>query len=304
MKQEKTSIEELKLDRIKEIIRQSDYLVAKPHFDGGIGFIAKASAALFSQVMVNQPLLIEGARFLLLRKGWAELTVNLEDIRVEAPAALFVSDGSIVQGRQADADADMSGIVVDEEEMSMMFGGNVPPLFATGQNHFVATVSTDIFDAVNLLLACYYKLCLLDEFGKNTKRAMATVIARIFFDIHDKEMARRQGQTTRRAETFSRFLRLVNEHCHEHRDISFYADRLCLTPRYLGTLIQQESGVMAKQWIDRAVATKAKVLLRHTTDQVSAISDALNFANVSFFCKYFKRLTGTTPQDYRNAVTA
>ena len=81
--------------------------------------------------------------------------------------------------------------------------------------------------------------------------------------------------------------------------LAFYAEKLCITSRYLGTVILNESGVGAKEWIDRAVISTAKVLLRHSDKQTTQIADELNFPNASFFCKYFKRLTRLTPQQYR-----
>lgn len=64
-------------------------------------------------------------------------------------------------------------------------------------------------------------------------------------------------------------------------------------------MVRQTSGITAKEWIDKAVITSAKVLLRHGDLPIVEISDRLHFATPSFFCKYFKRLTGCTPQEYR-----
>lgn len=84
----------------------------------------------------------------------------------------------------------------------------------------------------------------------------------------------------------------------EHQ-IAFYADRLCLTERYLGTLVHQVSGVTAQEWIDRAIIMEIKVKLRHTNLSLKQISDDLNFPNPSIFSKYFKRLTSMTPLEYK-----
>ena len=98
---------------------------------------------------------------------------------------------------------------------------------------------------------------------------------------------------------FNRFLQLVNDYCHNERHLSFYAGRICVTERYLSTVIRQTSGITAKEWIDRAVITAAKVMLKHSDMQIAEITERLNFSTPSFFCKYFKRLTGETPQEYR-----
>ena len=60
------------------------------------------------------------------------------------------------------------------------------------------------------------------------------------------------------------------------------------------------SGKAAKQWIDDALVARIKVALRHTDKQMAQISDEMNFPNNSFFNKYFKRLTGLTPGQYRS----
>ena len=66
-------------------------------------------------------------------------------------------------------------------------------------------------------------------------------------------------------------------------------------------MIRQASGITAKDWIDRAVITAAKVMLRYSNLQIAEIAERLHFPNPSFFCKYFKRLEGCTPQEYKYA---
>lgn len=78
-------------------------------------------------------------------------------------------------------------------------------------------------------------------------------------------------------------------------------DRLFVTDRYLSSLVSQVSQVSAKEWIDRALIAKAKVALRHSDITSTQLSDELNFPNTAFFCKYFKRIVGCTPTEYRQA---
>ena len=67
----------------------------------------------------------------------------------------------------------------------------------------------------------------------------------------------------------------------------------------MSTLVKQVSGKAAKQWIDDAIVTRIKVELRHSSKSAAQIADEMNFPNPSFFCKYFKRMTGMTTQNYR-----
>jgi AraC-like DNA-binding protein len=83
----------------------------------------------------------------------------------------------------------------------------------------------------------------------------------------------------------------------EERSIGFYADKLCLTPKYL--TIKEMSGKLAGEWIDDYVMLEAKVLLKSTNMTVQQISERLNFTTQSHFGTYFKRLAGVSPKEYR-----
>lgn len=117
--------------------------------------------------------------------------------------------------------------------------------------------------------------------------------------IHAKNEESTPLQLSRQEEVFRRFIGLVNEHSKRERNISFYADKLCLTPHYLSTVIREVSGQTVMQWINQAVILEAKVLLKHSDLLVFQISDELGFPNPSFFSKFFKRITGMTPAEYQ-----
>ena len=102
---------------------------------------------------------------------------------------------------------------------------------------------------------------------------------------------------------FERFIYLVNNHCKQEHKMAFYADKMCLTDRYLGTVVKAISGQTGKEWIDRALITSAKVLLKHSDKSIAQIAEELDFPTVSFFCKYFKRLTQITPNQFRQACS-
>ena len=95
------------------------------------------------------------------------------------------------------------------------------------------------------------------------------------------------------------FLKQVQAFHKQERKVEFYADRLCLSPKYLSQTIKSYSGKTAGEWIDEYVVLEAKVLLRSTNMTIQQIGDELNFPSQSFFGKYFKRLTGMSPKAYR-----
>ena len=96
-----------------------------------------------------------------------------------------------------------------------------------------------------------------------------------------------------------RFLQEVKEHFRAERQLGFYAERLCITPRYLSRVVRETTGASAAEWIERYVVLEARALLKSTTMTVQQVSDALNFPSQTFFGKYFKRRLGISPKEYR-----
>jgi len=99
---------------------------------------------------------------------------------------------------------------------------------------------------------------------------------------------------------FEKFLHLVETHYKQQRGLDFYAGKLCVTSKHLSKVIKTTSGKSANDWIDEHVALEAKALLKSTNKTVEQISEELNFPSQSFFGKYFKRVTGLSPREYKN----
>lgn len=109
-----------------------------------------------------------------------------------------------------------------------------------------------------------------------------------------------QNNSHNRAEEyFKQFTHLLGEHFREERSVGFYARQLCITPKYLTTLIKRISGQSVSEWIDNYVILEAKTLLKYSTMSIQEIAYYLNFPNQSFFGSYFKRNTGMPPSQYK-----
>ena len=103
----------------------------------------------------------------------------------------------------------------------------------------------------------------------------------------------------RAEEYFRQFTELLGEHYKHERSVGFYARQLCITPKYLTTLIKRISGKSVSEWIDNYVILEAKTLLKYSNMSVQEIAYYLNFPNQSFFGSYFKRNTGMSPSQYK-----
>lgn len=108
-----------------------------------------------------------------------------------------------------------------------------------------------------------------------------------------------RSKISRQEDILWRFLTLLKQYHQEERTVNFYADKMCISPKHLSSVIKQMSHKTAHEIIADFVTMTAKRLLKTTTMSIQEISDELNFANQSFFGKFFKQNTGQSPSAYR-----
>lgn len=107
----------------------------------------------------------------------------------------------------------------------------------------------------------------------------------------------------RQAEIVHRFIISVYEHCLYERTVQYYADEQHLSPYYFSSIIKANSGRGALQWIEAIVMTHIRDQLATTDLSVKLLAEIMHFPDQSSFCRYFKRLEGRTPLEYRASIT-
>ena len=108
-----------------------------------------------------------------------------------------------------------------------------------------------------------------------------------------------EDKLNRNKQVFDKFLMLVKNNHYQHREVNYYAGQLCLTPNYMSGVIKACSGRTALEWINDYVVLEAKIMLRNSEATIQQIAFSLNFPNQSGFGKYFKKIVGVRPKDYR-----
>jgi len=108
-----------------------------------------------------------------------------------------------------------------------------------------------------------------------------------------------EHRSARAGVIFEDFILLVREHHTRERCLTFYADKLCLSPKYLSKAVRAASGKSAHDWINDFVVIEAKNMLRYSDMNIKAIVCELNFPNQTAFYRFFKVNTGLTPSEYR-----
>lgn len=96
------------------------------------------------------------------------------------------------------------------------------------------------------------------------------------------------------------FMKLLHEYYRKERTVSFYANKLCISPKYLSLLVKEVTGRTAADIIDQFVINEAKNMLRFSGYTIQQVAYKLNFPNQSAFGKYFKHITGSSPTTFRS----
>lgn len=99
------------------------------------------------------------------------------------------------------------------------------------------------------------------------------------------------------------FLKTISSEPIKHRPVSFYAEKLCITPKYLTMVCQKYSGKTASDWLNEYVVQDINYYLKNTTKSIKEIADTLGFDNLSFFGKYVKQHFGSSPRGVRDSIT-
>lgn len=130
---------------------------------------------------------------------------------------------------------------------------------------------------------------------KTIQHLTAALFYSYFIHRHNQSIV----EQSRTNHIFNQFLELLRKHYKTETQVSFYADKLCLTPKYLSRIVKMKSGQLASEWIDNFLIMEAKLLLANTDLTISQISEELNFSNTSSFGKFFKKKFQLTPTEYR-----
>lgn len=288
----------LTLQNMFDVLSKDDKLPALSFFKGGLGVVINMSQFVRPFIR-DTPYLLEDYRIGYIKQGFLHGVINLQEYTITAGHAVFITPSTIVEPLNASDDFLVVGMGVQNDLFHIAHSGKLPHLFNGKQKHGILAVNGQEEMLLDHLFRMLCEAVTAQNLITKTTHHLMAAITSYYNTLFEEQLDATPANRTTANDLFDRFIQLVNGHCREQRNLAFYADKMCLTERYLGTVVRQTSGITAKEWIDRAVITSAKVMLRHGNLQVVEIADRLHFANPSFFCKYFKRLTGCTPQEYR-----
>lgn len=288
---------DLGLQLLKDIniVRHNEFRFINAEF----GFVTSFSKMETTIFKIGQPYRLQEGRIAIITNGRARVLINLIEYIFRPNYISLIAPGSIIQIIETSQDFDAHMMAIEQNFLPV---SGKEEFFAhflqRKKNLLLPLTSTEQVQIENFITVMWDVL----QEPVFRKEVIQHLLAGLLYNI--EYIAKNKGQSessplTHQNDIFQRFISLVNTYSKTERNVSFYADKLCLTPRYLNTVIRQASQQTVMDWINQSIILEAKVLLKHSNRLVYQISDELNFPNPSFFSKFFKRMTGMTPQEYQ-----
>lgn len=138
------------------------------------------------------------------------------------------------------------------------------------------------------------------HFHRDMLIAVIQMLILDFFDFHS-HLYEETDISTQTAVIMNRFLSMLEDGTYRtHREVSYYADRLCVTSKYLSEVSKKVSGCSANYWINRYTAIDIARLLKDKSLTFVNISDMFGFSSAAYFSRYVQRNLGMNPTEYRD----
>ena len=273
---------ELGLQLLKDIniVRHNEFRFINAEF----GFVTSFSKMETTIFKIGQPYRLQEGRIAIITNGRARVLINLIEYIFRPNYISLIAPGSIIQIIETSQDFDAHMMAIEHNFLPVSGKEQFFAHFLQRKKNLLLPLTTTEQVQIENFITVMWDVLQEPVFRKEV---IQHLLAGLLYNI--EYIAKNKGQSessplTHQNDIFQRFISLVNTYSKTERNVSFYADKLCLTPRYLNTVIRQASQQTVMDWINQSIILEAKVLLKHSNLLVYQISDELNFPNPSFFC--------------------
>lgn len=260
--------------------------------------VGKTDLAFF----LNNPVRCEGGAVLLCRSGSAEMTLDLRRSTIRPDTVVFVLPDTLLMISESSPDFEMSYCAFTHAIFSEVCFRLEPSFF-----RFIGASPFSLIDRTESRNFDFWFETMEYSFRDRENMFRMTIfknrLQNTFLEMYDKIQRKVTSlcptTSDRQTELFHKFISLVHDHCAREREVAFYADRLCISPRYLSAIVRRVTHHSAKELIDRTVIMDIKVLLQSTSLPIQEIAYRMHFPDQSYLGRYFKKHTGLAPTLFR-----
>lgn len=247
----------------------------------------------------DRPTKVNNAVIIVCISGNATIKVNLQTYEIESPSMVTLMPGQIFEPMESSNNFCAHVITLSKRFIDMINLPGWQQRYLTLYNNPITEMEVEQSNAARFFLAILHRAA--SNVDNPFRLQVIENLVRVFYygGVNGSSPAK-DNVSPYKNNLVERFLELVHTHYREERMISFYANKLCITPKYLSKIVKENTGRSAGEWIENHVVLDARAMLQSSDMTIQQIAVSLNFPNQSFFGKYFKRATGMSPKQYRN----
>ncbi|RHK36193.1 AraC family transcriptional regulator [Bacteroides ovatus] len=248
---------------------------------------------------------MKGLGLVICRQGNFQFSLNQKKHFAEAGESLFIPEDGEFQVLQESEDMEVRILIYQIEPIRDIMGNLVVSMYmysrltpeepscvwSTGEEEEIVKYmslldnvlqseenSFKLYEQKLLLLALTYRIC----------------------SIYNRKLVNDGREVGgRKNEVFIHLIQLIEKYYMQERGVEFYADKLCLSPKYLSAVSKSICGYTVQELVFKAIIRKSISLLKNTQKDIQEISNAFGFPNASYFGTFFKKQVGVSPQQYR-----
>lgn len=250
-----------------------------------------------------KPFLMNYVGLIVCEKGYFCFDVDKKKFTARAGETVFLSEGNNFSIGELSDDLRVSILFYHIDSIREILGSSIVAMYLyttlTPEPCYVWTSGEESDLARYIALLGRHRKSAQNPFDNHECKLLLLALTYRLCSIYSRRIIEEKNVAGHKIDTFIKLIQLIEKYYMQERGVAFYADKLCLSPKYLSALSKSVCGYTVQELVFRAIIRKSIFWLKNTNKSVQEISDDLNFPNASFFGTFFKKQTGLAPSYYR-----
>lgn len=250
-----------------------------------------------------KPFLMNYVGLIVCEKGYFCFDVDKKKFTARAGETVFLSEGNNFSIGELSDDLRVSILFYHIDPIREILGSSIVAMYLyttlTPEPCYVWTSGEESDLVRYIALLGRHRKSAQNPFDNHECKLLLLALTYRLCSIYSRRIIEEKNVAGHKIDTFIKLIRLIEKYYMQERGVAFYADKLCLSPKYLSALSKSVCGYTVQELVFRAIIRKSIFWLKNTNKSVQEISDDLNFPNASFFGTFFKKQTGLAPSYYR-----
>lgn len=266
---------------------------------------SEGGVASFPDVLKSH-YMVDGIGIIVCRSGTFAIMLGKRRIEVGRGQTFLVSQGTCLQVLEESDDLEVHFLFYRIEPIRDILGNHVVAMYLYSQMNpdpcYVLDKGEEE-DMLRYMAMLDATLLDADPFVQYEQKLLLLALTHRLCSFYSHRLSERHGAVGRRSEVFIQLIQLIGQHYMRERGVEFYADKLCLSPKYLSALCKDICGYTVQELVFKSITRKSISLLKNSRYSIKEIAGYFNFPNASYFGTFFKKQTGMSPRQYRDSVT-